>query len=120
MVSKELELESIIVFDEAHNIVMSKKRPCSSFDKLEGDLLSTVCSTCSSSSLGSVTRSSNVDKDIDDFECKYGISDALQKYKPVSITVQRLKSNFFSPCFNGKQHPTLLMESAYQYCHHQY
>ena len=68
-----------------------KKQPCFSFDtdkdELEGALSFSVRSTHGSSSLGSVARSINDDEDIDDFECESGISDALQKYRPVSIRV---------------------------------
>ena len=121
----ELVLD-LMSFD--YTTIMSKKQPRTSFqntyaedeDESERALSSTACSTCGSLSLGSVARSSNDDEDIDDFECESGISDALQKYKPDSITAQRMKSNFFSRRFDGKQHPTLLMESACQYCCYQY
>jgi hypothetical protein len=63
---------------------------------------------------------SNDDEDVDDFECESGIADVLRKYKPDSITVQRMKSNFFTRRFDGKQHPTLPTELACHYCRYQY
>ena len=87
----------------------------------EGASLAAVCSTRGSSSFGSVARSGRLDdEDIDDFECESGLSDTLQKYKPASITAQRVNSNFFCCRLDGKQHPTLPSESACQYCRYQY
>ena len=78
----------------------TKKRSRSSFENndesSEGASSAAVCSTRGSSSFGSVARSGRLDdEDIDDFECESGISDTLQKYKPASITAQRVNSNFF-------------------------
>ena len=103
----------------------TKKRSRSSFENndesSEGASSAAVCSTRGSSSFGSVARSGRLDdEDIDDFKCESGISDTLQKYKPASITAQRVNSNFFCCRLDGKQHPTLPTESACQYCHYQY
>ena len=115
----ELVLD-LMSFDSASS---TKKRPRSSFDtnldEDESQASLATRSTRGSCSFGSVARS-NDDEDVDDFECESGIADVLRKYKPDSITVQRMKSNFFTRRFDGKQHPTLPTELACQYCRYQY
>jgi hypothetical protein len=78
-------------------------------------------STRSGSSFGISASNNNDDDDddddVDDFECDTGIARALQKYKPFSITHQRMKDCFFSRRFDGKQHPSLAAtNTTCQYC----
>ncbi len=77
-----------------------------------------------SSSRVSHTRncSSGDDNDEDvDLTCESGIAEALKKYKPFTVTPQRIQNpGFFSRRFDGRQHPTLPTESYCQYCRYQF